>query len=62
VVIDTGPKKSDERKRSSEWMEKFVLKKIDRAGVVRDDAMTILSPKYKAGGATVSNQTIGFRF
>jgi hypothetical protein len=28
VVIDTGPKKSDERKRSSECMEKFVLKKI----------------------------------
>jgi hypothetical protein len=28
VVIDTGPKKYDERKRSSEWMEKFVLKKI----------------------------------
>jgi hypothetical protein len=28
VVIDTGPKKPDNRKHSLECMEKFVLKKI----------------------------------
>jgi hypothetical protein len=36
VVIDTGPKKYDERKHSPECMEKFVQKRFDRAGVVRD--------------------------
>jgi hypothetical protein len=36
VVIDTGPKKYDKREHSSEWMQKSVQKRFDRAGVIRD--------------------------
>jgi hypothetical protein len=36
VVIDKGPKKYDEREHSSEWMQKSVQKRFDRADVVRD--------------------------
>ena len=34
VVIDKGPKKYDEREHSSEWMQKSVQKRLDRADVV----------------------------
>jgi hypothetical protein len=36
VVIDTGPKKSDQTKRSLKRTMKFALKQFERAGVVRD--------------------------
>ena len=35
MVIDTGPKKYDEREHSSEWIQKSVQKRFDRADVVR---------------------------
>src|SRR5580704_5958592 len=41
VVIDKRPKKYDEREHSSEWMQKSVQKRFDRADVVRDVRLSV---------------------
>jgi hypothetical protein len=46
VVIDTGPKKYDQREHSSEWMQKSVKKRFDRADVVRDVRLARSSHTY----------------